>query len=61
VQSPDLKNLDTKRLEPGEQPVQRSLIPQRAMHDCLHGSTDAVSLSKSSRTSGGRVPATRIS
>jgi hypothetical protein len=36
MQSPDLKNLDTESLKPGEQPVQRSLIPQRAMHDRLN-------------------------
>ena len=30
-----LQDLDTESLEPGEKPVQVSLIPERAVHDGL--------------------------
>ena len=35
VQAVDLQDLDPECLEPGEQPIQRRLIPDRAMQDGL--------------------------
>jgi hypothetical protein len=35
VQAADLENLDPEGLEPGEQPVQRRLVPNRAVQDSL--------------------------
>ena len=36
VQAADLQDLDPERLEPGEQPVQSRLVPNRAVQDSLN-------------------------
>jgi hypothetical protein len=35
VQAPDLQDLNSEDLEPGEQPIQGRLVPDRAVHDGL--------------------------
>ena len=36
MQAPDFQDLDTERLEPGEQPGQGGVVPQGAVHHRLH-------------------------
>jgi hypothetical protein len=56
-----LEHLHAERLEPGQETGQRSLIGQGAVQHGFDRLTVALSRSKSSRASGGRMPATRIS
>src|SRR5580658_3688686 len=59
LQTADLLDLHPEGLQPGEQPVQRRLVPERSVHHglhLLHGRGEPFEVEQSLRGKGSRYP-----